>query len=210
VSNSALKIVVLISGSGSNLQAIIDRINDKSLDARITAVISNRADAYGIQRAHDADIPTEVIDHQQFNNREDFDAELTEKIEKHQAELVVLAGFMRILTDHFVNHFYGKMINIHPSLLPRHRGLHTHKRALQEGDKEHGLSIHFVSTELDGGPLILQKSIPVLADDTQESLASRVLIEEHQAFPLVIQWFAQQRLHLIDHQVILDDKPLKI
>lgn len=200
----ALPIVVLLSGSGSNLQRIIERINDKSLNARICAVISNKPNAYGIERAQQAGIATEIIDHQQYDSRESFDAELTQRIEKYQPELIVLAGFMRILSDDFVNHFYGKMINIHPSLLPKYRGLHTHKRALEAGDKEHGLSIHYVSAELDGGPLILQKTVPVLEQDTPEILAQRVLVEEHSAYPQVIQWFAQGRLHLVDNQVILD------
>ena len=200
-----LDIVVLISGSGSNLQAIIDQIAAKKLNAKICAVISNIADAYGLQRAKDAHIDTYIISHHDYNSREEFDAKLIKTIEQYNPSLIVLAGFMRILSDDFVNHFHTKMINIHPSLLPRHRGLHTHKGALESGDKEHGLSIHYVSTELDGGPLIFQKSIAVLADDTEESLAKRVLIEEHQAYPQVIQWFAEQRIQLIDNKVILDN-----
>jgi len=201
-----LDIVVLISGSGSNLQSIIDQVAAKKLNARICAVISNIPDAYGLQRAKDAHIETIIINHHDYNNRADFDAQLIQKIEYYNPDLIVLAGFMRILSDEFVNHFHAKMINIHPSLLPKHRGLHTHKRALESGDKEHGLSIHYVSTELDGGPLILQKTIAVLADDTEESLAKRVLVEEHLAYPKVIQWFAEQRIQLIDNQVILDNK----
>lgn len=206
--NTPLPIVVLISGSGSNLQAIIDRIADGSINARICAVISNKADAYGLQRAREANIPTEVIDHSRFNNRVDFDTELTRVINQYKPELIVLAGFMRILTDDFVNHFYGKMINIHPSLLPKYRGLHTHRRALEAGDKEHGLSVHFVSAELDGGPIIIQKSVPVLDDDNEESLALRVLKQEHQAYPQVIQWFAEKRLQLVNNQVIMDNTPI--
>ncbi|MCW8932240.1 MAG: phosphoribosylglycinamide formyltransferase [Gammaproteobacteria bacterium] len=199
-----LPIVVLVSGGGSNLQTIIDRIEDKTLNAKICAVICNKPDAYGIERAKKAAIPTEIIDHNQYDNRESFDAELTRCIEKYQPELIVLAGFMRILTDDFVNHFYGKMINIHPSLLPKYRGLHTHKRALEAGDSEHGLSIHYVSAELDGGPVILQKKVPILKNDTESSLAERVLVQEHIAYPQVIQWFSQGRLQLIDNQVIFD------
>ncbi len=205
-----LPIVVLISGSGSNLQAIIDHISNKMLNAEICAVISNRPDAYGLQRARKANIPTQIIDHHQYDSREQFDSELIRKIEYYQPELIVLAGFMRILSDDFVHHFYGRMINIHPSLLPRHRGLHTHRRALQAGDKEHGLSIHYVTTELDGGPLILQKSVPVLDGDSEQSLAQRVLTEEHQAFPKVIQWFARQRLQLVNNQVMIDGKNIII
>jgi phosphoribosylglycinamide formyltransferase 1 len=204
-----LSIVILISGGGSNLQSIIDHIADNTLNATIAAVISNKSDAYGLQRAKKANINTEIIDHKQYGNREAFDSELTRIIEKYQPQLIVLAGFMRILTDDFVDHFFGKMINIHPSLLPRHRGLNTHKRALEAGDKEHGLSIHYVSSELDGGPVIIQKTVPVLKNDSEASLAQRVLTQEHQAYPEVIQWFAQQRLQLVDNQVLMDNKPLK-
>ena len=199
-----LPIVVLISGSGSNLQTIIDRIADKSLNAQICAVISNKPDVYGIERAKKAHIPTEIIDHRLYEERDSFDAELTQRIDKYKPELIVLAGFMRILTDDFVNHFYGKMINIHPSLLPKYQGLHTHKQALEAGDTEHGLSIHYVSAELDSGPVILQKSVPVLKNDTEKTLAERVLTEEHIAYPQVIQWFSQGRLQLKDNRVILD------
>jgi len=203
-----LPIVVLISGGGSNLQSIIDSIADKTLNARICAVISNKTDAYGIERAKKANIPTEIIDHKQYDSRESFDAELTKRIEKYQPQLIVLAGFMRILTDDFVNHFYGRMINIHPSLLPKYRGIHTHQRALEAGDNTHGLSIHYVSAELDGGPIILQKSVAVLDKDTEESLAQRVLVQEHIAYPQVIQWFTEGRLQLTDNQVMMDGKPL--
>ncbi len=204
----ALPIVVLLSGSGSNLQAIIDRITEGKLNARIMAVISNKADAYGLQRAQQAGIPTEVIEHHQFDSRESFDTQLIKTIDKYQPELIVLAGFMRILTDEFVNHYYGKMINIHPSLLPKYRGLHTHRRALEAGDNEHGLSIHFVSSKLDGGPVILQKTVPVMAGDTEQVLAQRVLAEEHKAYPQVIQWIAEKRLQLSGNQVLLDGKPV--
>ncbi len=204
----ALPIVVLLSGSGSNLQAIIERIADGQLNARILAVISNKADAYGLERARQAGIPTEVIEHEQFDSRESFDARLIKTIDKYEPELIVLAGFMRILTDQFVKHYYGRMINIHPSLLPKYRGLHTHKRALEAGDVEHGLSIHFVTTELDGGPVILQKTVPVFTNDNEQLLAQRVLSEEHKAYPQVIQWIAQNRLQLSANQVLLDGKPV--
>ncbi|MCN4143690.1 MAG: phosphoribosylglycinamide formyltransferase [Thiohalomonas sp.] len=197
-----LPIVVLISGGGTNLQSIIDRIADKTLNARLCAVISNKADAYGIERAKNANISIEIIDHKQYDSRESFDAELTQCIEKYQPQLIVLAGFMRILTDDFVNHFYGKMINIHPSLLPKYRGIHTHQRALEAGDDIHGLSIHYVSTKLDGGPVILQKSVAVLEHDSEETLAKRVLEQEHIAYPQVIQWVAEGRLQLSDNQVM--------
>lgn len=203
-----LPLVVLISGSGSNLQAIIDAIASRQLNARICAVISNKADAYGLQRAHAANIPCIVIEHQHFDGREAFDKKLQASIEHYQPELLVLAGFMRILTDDFVRHFAGKMINIHPSLLPRYRGLHTHRRAIEAGDTEHGLSIHYVTTELDGGPVITQVKVPVLADDTEDTLAARVLVQEHRAFPMVIQWIADKRLKLVGDQVMLDAKPV--
>lgn len=200
-----LPIVVLISGSGSNLQSIIDGIEDKTLNARLCAVISNKVDAYGIERAKKANIPTEIIDHKQYDSREDFDTELSQCIEKYQPQLIVLAGFMRILSDDFVNHFYGKMINIHPSLLPKYRGIHTHQRALEAGDEIHGLSIHYVTAELDGGPIILQKTVPVLEGDNKETLAMRVLEQEHIAYPQVIQWIAEGRIQLSDKKVIIDN-----
>ena len=206
--NEPLAIVVLVSGSGSNLQSIIDCIADKTLNADIHAVISNKADAYAVERAKKANIPIEIIAHDQHDSREGFDAELTQCIEKYQPQLIVLAGFMRILTDDFVNHFYGKMINIHPSLLPKYQGLNTHQRVLDAGDSIHGLSIHYVSAELDSGPVILQKSISVLEHDTKESLAQRVLVQEHIAYPQVIQWFAEGRLQLADSQVMMDNKPV--
>lgn len=205
-----LPIVVLVSGSGSNLQAIIDAIASGQLNARICAVISNKADAYGLQRAHAANIPGIVIEHQHFDGREAFDKKLQASIEQYKPELLVLAGFMRILTDDFVRHFAGKMINIHPSLLPSYRGLHTHRRAIEAGDTEHGLSIHYVTTELDGGPVITQVKVPVLADDTEDTLAARVLAQEHRAFPMVIQWIADKRLKLVEDQVMLDAKPVNL
>lgn len=205
-----LPIVVLISGNGSNLQAIIDAVHSGQLNARICAVISNKTNAYGLQRAQRAGIPVIVIEHNQFSNREAFDKKLQTRIEQYQPALIVLAGFMRILTDDFVQHFTGKMINIHPSLLPKYRGLHTHRRAIESGDKEHGLSIHYVTTKLDGGPLITQVKVPVLADDTEETLAERVLLQEHQAYPRVIQWIADKRLQLIGDQVMLDGQPINL
>ena len=200
----SLGIVVLISGSGSNLQSIIDRIANKTLNADLRAVISNKADAYGLKRAEQAAIPVEIIDHKQYNSRESFDAQVKRCIDKYQPDLIILAGFMRILSDDFVNYYSGKLINIHPSLLPKYRGLHTHQKALEAGDKEHGLTIHYVSTELDGGPVILQKIVPILAGDTVESLAQRVLVQEHICYPQVIQWFAEGRLQLVDNQVIIE------
>ncbi|WAJ39444.1 phosphoribosylglycinamide formyltransferase [Pseudomonas sp. GOM7] len=201
-------VVVLISGSGSNLQALIDSSTQDDNPARIGAVISNRADAYGLQRAQQAGIATEVLDHKQYEGREAFDAALIEIIDAHQPDLVVLAGFMRILSPGFVKHYSGRLLNIHPSLLPRHKGLHTHQRALEAGDAEHGCSVHFVTEELDGGPLVVQAVLPILADDTPERLASRVHQQEHRIYPLAVRWFAEGRLRLGAQGAMLDGQPL--
>ncbi|XLY86770.1 phosphoribosylglycinamide formyltransferase [Ectopseudomonas mendocina] len=201
-------VVVLISGSGSNLQALIDSVARGENPARIAAVISNRADAYGLQRAKQAGIATELLDHKQFDGREAFDAALIQAIDAHQPDLVVLAGFMRILTPGFVQHYAGRLLNIHPSLLPKYKGLHTHQRALEAGDGEHGCSVHFVTEELDGGPLVVQAVLPVMADDTAESLASRVHQQEHKIYPLAVRWFAEGRLRLGAQGAMLDGEPL--
>ena len=204
---NSCNVVVLISGSGSNLQALID---SQAADnpARISAVISNRADAYGLTRAQDAGIPTRVLDHKAFASREAFDAALIASIDAFQPDLVVLAGFMRILSADFVHHYHGRLLNIHPSLLPRHKGLHTHQRALDEGDGEHGCSVHFVTEELDGGPLIVQAVVPVQTGDTPELLAKRVQIGEHHIYPLAVRWFAEGRLRLGARGAELDGTPL--
>ena len=201
-------VVVLISGSGSNLQALIDSVAHDGNPARIAAVISNRADAYGLQRAKQAGIATELLDHKQFDGREAFDTALIQAIDAHQPDLVVLAGFMRILTPGFVQHYAGRLLNIHPSLLPKYKGLHTHQRALEAGDGEHGCSVHFVTEELDGGPLVVQAVLPVMADDTAESLASRVHQQEHHIYPLAVRWFAEGRLRLDAQGAMLDGQPL--
>lgn len=207
-----LPIVILISGGGSNLQAIIDATKNNALPVDIRAVISNRPEAKGLLRADRAGLRTEVIDHTQFDSREAFDAALKECIDSFEPGLVVLAGFMRLLTDNLVNHHLGRMLNIHPSLLPAFKGLHTHARALaafKEGSiKEHGASVHFVTTELDGGPVIIQARVPIDADDTPETLAARVLEREHQIYPQAIRWYAEGRLRLQAKQVWLDDQPL--
>ena len=169
-----LPLVVLISGGGTNLQAIIDAaVADLPVDIR--AVISNEADAFGLERARGAGIETRVLDHRAFPDREAYDAALAELIDEYEPGLVVLAGFMRILTPAFVRHYHGRMFNIHPSLLPRYRGLDTHARVLAAGDREHGATVHFVTEELDGGPLIIQARVPVLANDDPQTLARRVL-----------------------------------
>lgn len=200
-----LRLVVLISGSGSNLQAIMDACANKVIAGEVTAVVSNRADAFGLQRAQKAGIPTVVIDHTDFPDRESFDAELISKIDEYDPDLVVLAGFMRILSPGFVRHYAGRLLNIHPSLLPEFQGLHTHRRVLQAGHKVHGASVHFVTEELDGGPVVLQAEVPVLPDDDEETLAGRVLQQEHRIYPTVIQWFAQERLRLDPDEGILLD-----
>ena len=203
-----LAIVVLISGRGSNLQSIIDSITGDTLPADLRAVISNCGDALGLERARQAGVSTEVVDHRRFSDRASFDRALADVIDRHGAELVILAGFMRILGAEFVARYRGRLINIHPSLLPAFRGLDTHRRALEAGVAEHGASVHFVTEELDGGPVIVHARVPVLPGDTAEVLAARVLEQEHRILPETIRWFAQGRLALDDHQVILDGRPL--
>jgi phosphoribosylglycinamide formyltransferase-1 len=185
-----LPIVVLISGSGSNLQSIIDA----ELPITIRAVISNRADAYGLTRAEQAGIPTAVLDHKAYPDRESYDAALQELIDSYQPGLLVLAGFMRILSDGFVRHYEGRMINIHPSLLPKYRGLDTHARAIAAGDAEAGCSVHFVTPELDSGPIIIQARVTIRDGDTPETLAARVLEQEHRIYPEAIRKFAEGEL----------------
>ncbi|MBV2122576.1 MAG: phosphoribosylglycinamide formyltransferase [Candidatus Thiodiazotropha sp. (ex Ctena orbiculata)] len=202
------KVVVLISGNGSNLQAIIDA-SQHQLPIEIAAVISNRPGVYGLQRAASAAIETAVLDHQAFADRASYDQALIELIDRYQPELVVLAGFMRILTTPFVRHYAGRLLNVHPSLLPKYTGLHTHKRALEAGEQLHGVSVHFVTEELDGGPLIAQAQVAVLPQDDPQSLAARVLEKEHQLYPLVVGWYAQKRLQLNETgEVILDNEKL--
>ncbi|MGP4957599.1 phosphoribosylglycinamide formyltransferase [Pseudomonas helleri] len=201
-------VVVLLSGTGSNLQALIDSCAVKDSPARIRAVISNRADAYGLQRAKDAGIDTRVLDHTAFEGREAFDAALIEVIDTFNPQLVVLAGFMRILSAGFVRHYQGRLLNIHPSLLPKYKGLHTHQRALQAGDSEHGCSVHFVTEELDGGPLVVQAIIAVESDDSPHSLAQRVHAQEHRIYPLAVRWFAEGRLSLDEQGALLDGQLL--
>lgn len=201
-------LVVLISGNGSNLQALIDDTKSGANPARIHAVVSDQAQAFGLQRAEQAGIPTRILPPKNYPDRQSFDQALLETVESYQPQLVVLAGFMRILGATFVDHFHGRLLNIHPSLLPRHKGLHTHRQALQAGDKEHGCSVHFVTRELDGGPLVAQVRVPVQPGDDEASLAQRVLIQEHRLYPLVIRWFAEGRLNLGDQGPLLDGQPI--
>lgn len=206
---AAYRLVVLISGNGSNLQAIIDAIAAKQIQASIVAVISDQADAFGLTRASQAGIHSAVLSAKSYPNREAYDADLQKQIDAFEPDLVVLSGFMRILSDDIVQHFHGKMINIHPSLLPKYRGLHTHRKVLDAGDKEHGCSIHFVSDELDGGPLIAQATLPVLADDDESSLKARVQQLEHQLFPQVIAQFADKKIELSPQGVLIEGKASK-
>ncbi|MCH4871506.1 MULTISPECIES: phosphoribosylglycinamide formyltransferase [Pseudomonas] len=201
-------VVVLLSGTGSNLQALIDSDDVKGSPATLRAVISNRADAYGLQRAKDAGIDTRVLDHTAFEGREAFDAALIEVIDTFKPQLVILAGFMRILSADFVRHYQGRLLNIHPSLLPKYKGLHTHQRALDAGDREHGCSVHFVTEELDGGPLVVQAVVPVESDDSAHSLAQRVHAQEHRIYPLAVRWFAEGRLSLDEQGALLDGQLL--
>lgn len=201
------RIVVLISGSGSNLQALIDQFH-QGYEARIVAVIANKVDAYGLTRAEQAGIPAQVVANIAYASREDYDAALVQAIDVYQPDLVVLAGFMRILTSGFVNHYAGRMLNIHPSLLPKYMGLHTHQRAIDAGDEEHGTSVHFVTEELDGGPVILQARVPIFAGDEVDSVAARVQQQEHRIYPLVVKWFIDGRIKMEDGRAWLDDQPL--
>lgn len=211
---STKRLVVLISGSGSNLQALIDACASHEIQGSIVAVISNRPQVYGLERARLAGITTQTLDHKNFADRVSFDQALMELIDSYQPDLVVLAGFMRILTAAFVEHYSGRMLNIHPSLLPAYKGVHTHQRALEDGAQQHGASVHFVTAELDAGAVILQAAVPVLTDDTAETLAARVLIEEHKIYPQVVSWFCTERLSLKDGCAWLDGqclvKPLQL
>lgn len=204
-----LPVVVLISGSGSNLQALIDRAGH-DLPIEIRAVISNEPDAFGLERARRAGIQDQVLNHRDFPTRDAYDRALLGLIDSFAPGLVLLAGFMRILTPAFVARYRGRMLNIHPSLLPKLRGLHTHQRALDAGETQHGASVHFVTEELDGGPLVLQVRVPVLAGDDSDRLAARVLRQEHRIYPQVVRWFAEGRLRLgADGVPLLDGLPLE-
>ncbi|MFC3609009.1 phosphoribosylglycinamide formyltransferase [Stutzerimonas tarimensis] len=200
-------VVVLISGNGSNLQALIDS-QDESHPMQVRAVISNRAEAYGLQRAATAGIDTQVIDHRSYASRDAFDDALIRAIDTYQPQLVVLAGFMRILTEAFVQHYHGRLLNIHPSLLPQYKGLDTHRRVLAAGDPAHGCSVHFVTAELDGGPVAVQAAIGVHPGEDIAALTARVHALEHLIYPLAVRWFAEGRLRLGDRGAMLDGEPL--
>ena len=210
MTNQRASLVVLISGSGSNLQAIIDATQKPDYPAEIAAVISNIEGVKGLERAQKAGIPTAILNHKEFPDRDSYDTALRKLIDSYDPKLVILAGFMRILTDAFVNEYMGKMLNIHPSLLPKYKGLNTHQKAIDAGDEIHGATVHFVTPDLDSGPLIIQAQVPVLGGDTAETLAARVLEKEHIIYPQAIAWVASGRVTMDDEgSVIMDDQKLE-
>ncbi|WP_313363882.1 phosphoribosylglycinamide formyltransferase [Mixta calida] len=202
------RLVVLISGSGSNLQAILDACGQGRINASVAAVFSNKASAYGLERARRADVPAHALAASDYASREEFDRQLIAGIDAYAPDLVVLAGYMRILSPAFVAHYQDRLMNIHPSLLPKYPGLHTHRQVLENGDEEHGTSVHFVTDELDGGPVVLQAKVPVFADDSEEEVIARVQHQEHAIYPLVISWFVDGRLAMRDNAAWLDGKRL--
>jgi phosphoribosylglycinamide formyltransferase-1 len=199
-------IVILISGSGTNLQAIIDAVANGQIKATIAAVISNRPNAKGLQRAQRAHINTVVVDQSQYEDRATYDNALISAIDKYKPDLVVLAGFMRILSEKFINHYPDAILNIHPSLLPEFKGLHTHRRAIEASKPTHGASVHFVSNELDSGPVVIQAEVSVLPEDNEETLAARVLQQEHIIYPMAIAWYIDGRLALNGNKILLDNR----
>ncbi len=199
-----ISVVILISGRGSNMASLLAAVDAGTLPVRIAAVLANRPDAGGLETAAAHGVPTGVVDHRQFAKREDFDTAMAAAIDAFSPELVVLAGFMRILGEVFVRHYDGRLINIHPSLLPTFPGLHTHRRALDEGVRLHGCTVHFVTPDLDHGPIIVQAAVPIIDGDDEDTLAARVLAQEHQVYPLAVRWFAEGRLRLQAGRVVLD------
>jgi len=204
------RLVVLISGGGSNLQTLIDAIAAGTIVATIELVISNQPNAMGLARAHKAGIATQVVNHLEYSSREAFDRELIRAIDDKQPELVVLAGFMRIFTPELTNHYHGRMLNIHPSLLPLFKGTNPHERALEAEEDQHGASVHFVTSELDGGPIVIQAIVPVLEMDSPSVLAARVLVQEHIIYPIAIKWFCEGRLTLQNATVSMDGHNLPV
>ena len=197
-------IVILISGRGSNMESLLNAVADGALPVRVAAVVSNRPDAKGLEAAAAQDVEICVVDHTRFDTRETFDAAMIKTIDSYSPDLVVLAGFMRILTDGFVRRYEGRLLNIHPSLLPSFPGLHTHRRAFEEGVRVHGCTVHFVTPQLDHGPVVVQAAVPVLDGDDEASLAARVLVQEHQVYPMAVRWFAEERLRLVDGHVVFE------
>jgi len=208
-SAARLPIVVLISGRGSNLRAIAERAAAGRLPVEIRAVVSDRLEASGLAWAAAQGLPTAALKPADYPDRAAFDRALGDLVESFAPRLLVLAGFMRILGPQFVDRFAGRMLNIHPSLLPRHRGLHTHRRVLEAGEREHGASVHFVTRELDGGPVVVQATVPVEPDDDEAALAERVLEQEHRLYPLCVGWFATGRLQFRDGAAWLDGRRLQ-
>jgi len=206
---SKKNILVLISGSGSNLQALIDAQGQTGFSGEIVAVISNKANVLGLQRAASANIPALTLQHTDYPSRHAFDTALAKTINAYEPDLIILAGFMRILTADFVENFRGKLLNIHPSLLPKYPGLHTHKRALENNDEYHGSSVHFVTEELDGGPLIAQSKTKIANNETEESLVKKVLKLEHQLYPQVAKWFVNGQIKLENNEVFFENKKLE-
>lgn len=200
--------VVLISGRGTNLSAILKAAAAPDYPAEMVAVISNKADATGLQLAQEANVATEVVPSMGVTDRDMYDQALLAAIDRHAPDLVILAGFMRILTPDFVSHYAGRMINIHPSLLPSFTGMHTHQRAIDAGVHVHGCTVHFVTAELDHGPMIAQAAVPVYADDDAVKLAARVLKEEHRIYPAAVRWFAEGRLKVMGQRVLLSNEPV--
>ncbi|MEI7613338.1 MAG: phosphoribosylglycinamide formyltransferase [Betaproteobacteria bacterium] len=198
------KIVILISGRGSNMESLLEAVVSGALPVHLAAVIANLPDAKGLAVAAAKGVKALSVDHRQFDSREAFDTALAAKIDEFSPDLVVLAGFMRILSDGFVQHYAGRLINIHPSLLPLFPGLHTHRQALEEGVRIHGCTVHFVTPALDHGPIIAQVAVPVLDGDDEARLAARVLAQEHRIYPLAVRWFAEGRLCIVDGRVVLD------
>jgi phosphoribosylglycinamide formyltransferase-1 len=207
-SAARLPIAILISGRGSNMRAIAERAADGSLPVDIRVVVSDQANAAGLEIARSLGLKTEVLSPRDFPDRASFDRALAALVASYAPQLIVLAGFMRILTSEFIAPFAGRIMNIHPSLLPKYRGLHTHRRALEAGDDMHGVTVHFVTEELDGGPLIIQSCIDVRPNDTETALSARVQRQEHTLYPRVIEWFATGRLALAGDAVTLDGKKL--
>lgn len=200
---SKIKLAVLISGRGSNLQSLIDACQGPSFPAEISVVLSNVPDVMGLDHAHKAGIPTITVNHKEFKGqgRENFEKAMIDTLSTYEIDLVCLAGFMRILTPYFINHFKDRLINIHPSLLPDYKGLNTHQRAIDDGKKEAGCSIHIVVPNVDDGPVIIQKSVPIMNDDTSETLAARVLEQEHIAYPDAVKMIAEKHVKIIDGQL---------
>lgn len=206
--NYLINIIVLLSGNGSTLQAIIDEIENKNINAQINLVISDNADAFGITRAKNHHLAHTVIERKDHNKQISFEAAIVRAIENTQVDLVVLAGFMRVLSSDFVAKYKGKIINIHPSLLPKHKGLNTYQKVLDAGDKEHGTTVHFVTSELDGGPIIAQAKIAITENDTVQTLTEKVKNKERKLYPLVLQHFADKRLEMIGQIAYFDGKPI--